>query len=46
MINKRKRAVNNNIVKHVLSIKKKIETSRKLIVKKLFSIKCDSKINM
>ena len=45
MINTRKKIVKNDIVKHVLLIEKKIETSRKSIVKKLFSVKRDSKIN-
>ena len=45
MIDTRKKIINNDIVKHVFSIEKKIETSRKLIVKRLFSVKRDSKIN-
>ena len=45
MTDTQKRNVNNNIVKHVLSIKKKIGTPRKSVVKRLFSIKRDSKTN-
>ena len=46
MIDTQKRTVNNNTVKHALSIKKKVEALRKSIVKKLFSVKRNSKINL
>ena len=46
IINTRRRVVNNNTVKHVFSIKKKIQKLQKSVVKRLFSVKCDLKINM
>ena len=46
MINTQKRAVNNNTVKDILSIKKKIEALRKSIIKNCFSVKHNSHINI
>ena len=45
MINTRRKVVKSDTVKHAFSIEKKIEASRKSIIKKLFSVKRDSKIN-
>ena len=44
MIDTQRKAVNSNTVKNALSIKKKLEVSRKSNIKKLFSVKRDSKI--
>ena len=45
MIDTRRKVVNNDTAKHIFLIEKKIEASRKSIVKKLFSVKRGSKIN-